>query len=387
MRKEPRRKKDCFFDLATQFLDSKAVDGCSVIWYRRDGWYIWGGTHYEHVGQEAIEQQLLRFLRTRSSNMVRRSNIRNILDLLRILQYRPPHNVPCWLNGARFPDPADLLVLSNGVLDVPSAANGGTSLLPHDPHLFGVTAVDFEYCPTATCGRWLAFLEQLWPLDSTSKETLQEWFAYCLRPDTRQQKILAIIGPRCSGKSTIARVLRELIGSSNVACPSIRSLSGQFGLWGLLDKTLAIVPDATLPRPCPALEELLKSISGEDAMDIHRKGLPPLTGISLPTRLVILSNELPAFHDPSGALDRRLIVLRTQHSFIGVEDQSLTKTLTDELSGILNWALQGWSRLAKRGHFVGFANASDPEHEAILPALPATERIRRIVIEYEQANA
>jgi len=291
------------------------------------------------------------------------------------------------LNGARFPDPADLLVLSNGVLNVPSAANGNTSLLPHDPQLFGATAVGFEYCPAATCNRWLAFLEQLWPHGSAAKETLQEWFGYGLRPDTSQQKMLAIIGPRCSGKSTIARVLRELIGSSNVACPSIRSLSGQFGLWGLLDKTLAIVPDATLPRPCPALEELLKSISGEDAMDVHRKGLPPLTGICLPTRLVILANELPAFHDPSGALARRLIVLRTQRSFVGVEDPSLTKTLIDELSGILNWALRGWSRLTERGHFVGSANASCPGDESILPALPATERIRRIVIEYEQTNS
>jgi len=39
-------------------------------------------------------------------------------------------------------------------------------------------------------------------------------------------------------------------------------------VWGLLEKKLAIIPDATLPHPCPSLEELLKSVSGEDAMDI-----------------------------------------------------------------------------------------------------------------------
>jgi hypothetical protein len=32
-----------------------------------------------------------------------------------------------------------------------------------------------------------------------------------------------------------------LIGSRNVACPSIRALSGQFGLWGLVDKSVAII--------------------------------------------------------------------------------------------------------------------------------------------------
>ena len=130
---------------------------------------------------------------------------------------------------------------------------------------------------------------------------------------------------------------------------SIRSLSGQFGLWGLLDKLAAIVPDAMLLRPCPALEELLKSISGEDAVDIHRKGLPPLTGVKLPTRIVIVSNDPPKFCDPSGALDRRIMSLHTQHSFFGQEDITLTNTLLRELPGILNWAIRGWERLQSRG--------------------------------------
>ena len=125
-----------------------------------------------------------------------------------------------------------------------------------------------------------------------------------LLPDARhaQQKIVEIIGPPASGKSTVARVLTQVLGRANVASPSIRDLSNNFGLWGLLDKKLAIIPDAVLPRPCPALEEVLKSVSGEDAVDIHRKGLPPLTGIRLGVRLMVLANELPAFQDPSGAL-------------------------------------------------------------------------------------
>jgi len=159
------------------------------------------------------------------------------------------------------------------------------------------------------------------------------------------------------GKSTVARVQTQLLGRANVASPSIRDLSNYFGLWGLLDKKLAIIPDAVLPRPCPALEELLKSVSGEDAVDIHRKGLPPLTGIRLGVRLMVLANELPAFQDPSGALGRRLITLRTARSFMGKEDVHLTDKLLAELPGILNWAIDGLCRLTAQGRF------SDPnEH-------------------------
>ena len=49
-------------------------------------------------------------------------------------------------------------------------------------------------------------LDQLWAGDSESIAALQEWFGYCLTNDTRQQKILMIVGPKRSGKGTIARV-------------------------------------------------------------------------------------------------------------------------------------------------------------------------------------
>jgi putative DNA primase/helicase len=260
--------------------------------------------------------------------------------------------------------------------------DGISKLLPHDPEFFGLASVVYDYRPAARCRRWKQFLNELWPDDQKAGELLQEWFGYCLLPDTSQQKLLGIIGPPRSGKSTIARVLRELIGRCNVASPSIRSLSGQFGLWGMLEKSVAIVPDATLPHPCPALEELLKSISGEDAMDIHRKGMPPLTGIRLPTRIVILANEQPAFHDPSGALQRRLITLRTRQSFSGKEDITLTDKLLKELPGILNWAIEGWKRLHSRGRFEVPENLVI-DRQTLLRAVPDGDRVSRIVVYYQ----
>ena len=148
---------------------------------------------------------------------------------------------------------------------------------------------------------------------------------------------------------------------------------------------MAIVPDAMLLRPCPALEELLKSISGEDAVDIHRKGLPPLTGVKLPTRIVIVSNDPPKFCDPSGAMDRRMMSLRTHRSFLGTEDITLTNKLLGELPGILNWAIQGWERLRSRGCFEAPQTVNiDPA--MLLQALPDQGRVSRIVIQYQDEH-
>jgi putative DNA primase/helicase len=93
------------------------------------------------------------------------------------------------------------------------------------------------------------------------------------------------------------------------------------------------------------------SISGEDALTVDRKNLEPVTA-KLPTRLMILTNELPRLGDSSGALAGRMIVLRLKERFYGREDPGLTGRLLTELPGILLWAIEGWRRLRERGRFI-----------------------------------
>lgn len=321
------------------------INGQPTRWFWRGSWYVWQKNHYSRVAREVIELEILRHLSGKL--VIRSSTIRSVVDLLRLLQFCGATQAPDWLEVRRS-DPKDIFPVANGLLCLRKDCE--PSLHPHDPAFWSFSSGGYGYLEKATCRKWIEFLRQL-SIDDQDKEALQEWFGYCLLANTGQQKILAVIGPPRSGKSTVARVLTELIGRNNVASPSIRSLSGQFGLWSLLDKALAIIPDATLPKPSPALEELMKSISGEDAVDVNRKGMPPLTSIKLPTRLMLLANEIPAFHDPSGALKRRLIVLRTKQTFFGKEDIDLTSKLLKELPGILNWSIDGLKRLWSRGHF------------------------------------
>src|SRR5262249_23255528 len=90
---------------------------------------------------------------------------------------------------------------------------------------------------------------------------------------------------------------------------------------------------------------------GEDSITVDRKYRQPWTG-QLPTRFLILTNELPRFTDSSGALASRFVLLTLTTSFYGREDPRLTNQLLGEASGIFNWALQGLDRLRERGHFI-----------------------------------
>ncbi|HYS91974.1 MAG TPA: phage/plasmid primase, P4 family, partial [Candidatus Acidoferrales bacterium] len=253
-----------------------------------------------------------------------------------------------WTAGANTPPASEMISMRNGLLHVPTR-----TLHPHTPRFFTHYALAFDYDPDAAAPQcWLDFLGQLWPEDPSAIATLQEMIGYILGGDTRQQKMFLLVGPRRGGKGTIGRVLTGLLGVHNVACPTMAGLATNFGLQPLIGRPLGLISDARLSKRSATnvVVERLLSISGEDSITIDRKYKEPWTG-RLPTRLVILTNELPRLSDSSGALASRFIVFVLTKSFLGHEDPTLTERLLGEAPGIFNWGLEGLDRLNARGHF------------------------------------
>ena len=259
------------------------------------------------------------------------------------------HAPPCWIAGDAAASPTELVACANGLLHLPTR-----TMLPATPRFFNLNAVPYSYDPhAARPTQWLQFLNQVWPNDPEAIAALQELFGYMLTPNTSQQKIFLIVGPKRSGKGTIARVLTEMLGAENVTGPTLAGMAGQFGLQSLIGSLAAIVSDARLGGKTDSalVAENLLRISGEDRIEVARKNLPSLT-LRLGTRFVLLTNELPRIADASGAMASRFVILTMTESFFGREDPGLTARLLRELPGVLVWAVDGWHRLTVRGHFI-----------------------------------
>lgn len=283
--------------------------------------------------------------------------ISDVVDALAAAVHLPSEvTAPCWIHNGESVPAEELIPMRNGLLHIPTR-----TLMAHTPGLWAHHALPFEYDPDAPIPqRWLAFMGQLWKNDAESVGALQEAFGYILSADTSLQKMLLLVGPKRSGKGTIGRVLTGLLGAHNVAAPTLAGLSTNFGLSPLINSPLALISDARLSGRSNAsvVVERLLSISGEDTITIDRKYLDPWTG-RLPTRFVILTNELPRLSDSSGALASRFVILVLKVSFYGEEDPKLTSKLLGEAPGIFNWALDGLDRLRERGHFEQPASARE----------------------------
>lgn len=274
---------------------------------------------------------------------------------------------PCWIEerGGELrpasprdriacPFPAtEVFATQTALIHLPSLIDGSPSLLPPTPRFFSANAVEYAFDAEAECPQWERFLAETWPNDPSSIDALAEWFGYLLLPDTSQHKLLMVVGPTRSGKGVIGRTLKALVGPGNLASPTLSDLAGPFGLQSLIGRTVALVSDARLSgrADAVAIAERLLSISGEDPQDVHRKHLRTLTGVKLPVRFVLTTNELPSLTDASGALNGRVVLLRMTRSHLGSEDRGLGDRILRELPGILNWAIRGWHALRERGSF------------------------------------
>jgi putative DNA primase/helicase len=368
---DPRMSFDCNDPLAIArnfvAVEASSEDGARLIHHHRGEFMRFHAGAYHALDDATVRAGLYRYLDSVPllADGKPRRPARAIVDgvadaLAAVVHVASSVEPPAWLCDESQPDPRRLLAFPNGLL---SLATG--ELLPSDPRFFTRNAVTYAFDPNASPPRgWLAFLDSLWGDDPESIATLQEVFGYLLTSDTQQQKLFLLIGPKRSGKGTIARVLRALLGECNVTGPTLSSLGTNFGLWPLIGRSLAIVSDARLGARADqaVIAERLLAISGEDAMTIDRKYLAPWTG-RLGVRWLILTNETPRLADASGALASRFVVMQLRRSFYGTEDTELTDRLLQELPSILLWALDGLERLWTRGRFVQPESAADAIRE------------------------
>jgi putative DNA primase/helicase len=371
--------------LARSFLKShQHPDGITLRRYRQT-WLHWDGAAYRPVPEESMRARVCQHIRQEFDRLnladiaalkqriaagkappdavppqarkVTKNLVSNVLEALNSLTLLSNDiEAPAWLDGAagRVP-PAEILAAKNGLVHLPSLGSERPLMLAPTPTFFSLNALEYDFDDKAPePHQWLQFLNELFPHESgkDSVAFLQDFFGYVLTQDTRQQKMLLMVGPPRSGKGTIARVLTGLVGRSNVCGPTLASLSSDFGLQALLGKSLAIISDARLGHKSnlAVITERLLSISGEDRLSINRKH-KDYHEATLGTRIVILTNELPQLTDASAALTSRFMVLHLTQSWLGKEDKNLTDRLLAELSGILLWAIKGWKRLQERGHF------------------------------------
>jgi putative DNA primase/helicase len=326
-------------------------------------WWTWRVAHWSEVHERTVRSLLYHFTENALYLDAKggpvpwaptRRKVGDLLEALAAICILPQDFAqPCWLNNRAS---GQIVAVANGLLDIDSER-----LHPHTPLYFSTVSVPFAYDPAAPePRRFLDFLDALWPQEPEAIDALAEWCGYVISGRTNLQKMLLMVGPTRGGKGVIARILTALIGKPNVCGPTLSSFAGEFGLAPLLSKSLAIISDVRFGgKGGNVVVERLLSISGEDTLTINRKYHEQIN-TKMPTRMHLISNEMPRLTDASGAIIGRFIVLILTRSWLGKENHELEDRICEQLPGILNWALKGLARLnGNDGRFTRVESADE----------------------------
>lgn len=350
--------------LAKKYLSSECLyDECRTLQYADGLFWKWDGTRgvYKQVLEKILEAYVLRWLQDEwkgkegfkpETGWWTWRNIRSTL-LTEEIKVEPR-----WLHP-QTPEETDhqWLGLSNGVLDLTAKLMGSTVLVPPTPRWFSPNILGTKYDPNATCTRYLQCLREWFPHDEGLRLFLQDYTGYLLTPDTSHHLALLLEGEGANGKGVYMHVLRCLLGVENCSALSLEQFRSEFGLADTIGKLVNLSSETTDKRTIPAAT--FKWLTGGDWKTYSRKHL---SGLSCePTaRLVMSWNRRPFVDDTSSGFWRRVALVPFLEDFSDSPAPRLRNELVnEELSGILNWALDGWCRVQRAGGFTPVGAVAD----------------------------
>jgi P4 family phage/plasmid primase-like protien len=269
-------------------------------------------------------------------------------------------------------------------------AEGGRAVHENDPAHFFTHRVDVMYDPTAKCPEWDRFCDIIFSESSDPEDMqrhLEELGGYVIGMSRWLKTWVLFHGSKDTGKSTVADVLRALLGNAylaqdfNAAFGASKSIFAEANLIG----RLALVDDDYDKRN-PLPDGFIKKISEEKTLtaDIKFGDSVLIVSRALP---MILSNHWPVARDVSDAFRERALVFPFTHRIAGRErdDQRRIKMMS-EMPGILNRFLDGLERLRMRGDWDVPMDCADARDEWEYKSNPAAHFVHECLIRHAQSN-
>lgn len=274
------------------------------------------------------------------------SKVDGIMDALHAVCTLRKTEVPMWVvKPSRNPPPVSHMVAFEDVLV--NVRTGNTMV--RDSKWFDPMVIPCNYDPKAKCARWELCCDEWSDGDPEWITLLQRWIGYCLLNHRKYAKWMLLHGKIRSGKGTIARIIRLMVGPDCFLNSSLDDLAESHGLAGLEHARVLSISDVgeLYNKDAERATRVLKNILGRDPITINPKHLALIRNVIVNAAPMMQSNEIPKLPNKARGLSSKMLVLPFDVSFEGKEQFDLDEVLEQELPGIAAWAVTGAMELEK----------------------------------------
>ena len=185
-------------------------------------------------------------------------------------------------------------------------------------------------------------------LSKEDRQTILEFFGYCMTKNKGFQKFLLLKGSRGTGKSVLLSLLEKIVGRENVSNVPLQNLEEKFYSIQLLHKLVNVCCDlSALPLKST---NSIKLITGNDFITDSYKGKDLITFCPY-AKLVFSCNAIPLIldGDSSNAFYQRIILVSMDNA-PDKPDRELKSKLENEILYLINISIKAYKQALERGY-------------------------------------
>jgi len=255
----------------------------------------------------------------------------------------------------------ELVAIQNGLLNINTR-----EIIDFNPKYRFFSKLPVFYQPKVKPDAIMRFLKDILR-DEKDLNSIQELFGYLLYREYRFEKAWMFIGNGRNGKGKLLGLMESFLGKNNVCNVTLQQLvDDKWATQRLLHKMANLSGD--LSDKELSNTGIFKNLTGRDLMTADRKFLSEVNFRNY-AKMIFAANTLPQTTDNSDGFWDRWIIIDFMYKFVDkptephhkkIDTAILDKIITErELSGLLNWALDGLDRLLKQKCFTNNTSTNE----------------------------
>jgi len=245
------------------------------------------------------------------------------------------------------------LNLKNGVFNLETM-----SIEEKKPEHYFMSHLPYEYDPEAQSPIFDKFMHDITCGDEDMQKLLLEYMGYAISGDDYWiHKALILYGEGSNGKSTFNKLLKGLVGSESYSSLNIEALQNDQKRAMIEGKLFNLGDENSSSGFLDSA--VFKALSAGEEVDIKQVYCRPYS-IRNRAKLIFNCNSMPVIKDKSEGMLRRLLFVPFNAVFDENDsktDKHIDKKLIQELPGILNKCIAGYTRLVEQQNFTKCATS------------------------------
>ena len=238
-----------------------------------------------------------------------------------------------------------LLQFNNGTLDLNTQ-----TIRDGRPEDMIYQSVGYDYDENAKCPVWEKAVQEIFDDNDEMVSFFQRILGYSLTGDTREHCLFILNGNGSNGKSVVLETIKKVLGkyaeNSSFSTFEATNSSQTNDIARLRYARMVTASESGQSKRFN--EERIKSITGGDEVTA-RKLYQEFETWTPQFKIWFAVNTLPDIRGTDDGIWRRIKVIPFNVSFKGREDKDLTDKLSNEIQGIMNWAVTGLKKWLEVG--------------------------------------